>query len=221
MAEPLVHPEFQQQDVVGPLVWDALKQGDIWITRGKDGPHFQFAAGALAEVKGDGERLRHAPKEHGLVLGLMAVHPCVEWADALCGVPNGMNDNTEEIGERTGKPVIRMYRPEDAISRYDLRFVSTADERLASEAENICLAEDLSSTGSSPWHQAQILRGVNPDLAIHTLSMLHRSPIDPQYQRAPSGITYHTLCTALEPIPLDYDSFVETLGIEPTLVEVD
>jgi hypothetical protein len=220
MAEGLAHPEFQRQGVASRLVWGSFRRSDIWITRGKGGPRFRFAAGALAEVKGDAERLRHNPKEHGLVMGLLAVHPCVEWADAVSGVANGMNEDAEEIGDRTGKPVVRMYRPKGAISRYDIRYVSKEDQSLAREVEKLCFLEDLTSTGSTPWHQGRIIRADNPGVTIHALSEMHRGPINPKYEEGPDGMTFHTLCIPSEPIPLDYDRFVEAFGIEPTLVPV-
>lgn len=219
MAENPEHGELQRSEVVGELVWEALKRGDIWVTMGRGGPRFRFAAGALAEVKGDAERLKDSPLERGIVLGCMAIHPCLEWADAISPVPNGMNEDAEELGERLQKPVIRMHRPVDALSRYDLRFISEADRELAADVEKVSLVEDLTSTGSSPYHQARILRSVNPRLSIHALSMMHRAPILDEYQQGEDAVTFHTLCAPSQPIPFEYDSFVEAFGITPTQVE--
>jgi hypothetical protein len=219
MAAP-EHPDFAYQDMSDALVWDALR--GIWITYGKGGPHFTFAAGAQAEVKGDANRLRRSPGDRGLVLGLMAIHPCVAWADAIAPVPNGMIEETEELAERTGKPMIRMYRPDDATSRYDMHFVSAEDEELAGSVQRITTLEDLTSTGSTPYYLARILRRVNPRVSVHTLSMLWRSPRGPQgdFLEGPQAPTYHTLSVAPQDVPLGYDEFVKAFGIIPDKVEL-
>jgi len=220
MAERLVHPDSQNQS--GGLVWEAFRRGKVWITRGQDGALFEFAAGALAQVKGDASRLKNSPKEHALVLGAMALHPCLAWADALVAVPNGMIEDAEQIAERLGKPVVRMYRPENATPRYDIRFVSNRiDRTLAAKIVTICALEDLSSTGSTPYEQAKILRHTNPSLIIHSLSMLQRAPIRPEYQQGPDAVGYHTLCVPEQSIPLNLDEFVAAFGFEPELVGAD
>jgi hypothetical protein len=217
MSERLVHPDHPIEDESG-IIWDALQRGAIWITRGKGGEPFEFAAGARAEVKGDASRLRYTPEAHRLILGTMATHPCLAWADALVPVPNGMIDDTNELGRRLEKDVIHMHRPEDAASRYDIRFDSYIDKELAAAAGSVCLIEDLTSTGSTPYEQAKILREVNPKLVVHTLSILHRAPVQLEYQEGENAVVYHTLCAASEPIPLGIDEFVERYGIKPVLV---
>ncbi len=220
MSEHLAHSDQPAEDESG-IIWSALQRGGIWITRGKQGEPFSFASGLTAEVKGDASRLRSVPDVYQIVLDRLVVHPCVAWADVLAPVPNGTIPETAWLARQLGKQVIGMHRPDDATSHHDMQYNSRADRELAAAVGSVCFIEDVTSTGSTPYAQAEVLREVNPHIAVHTLSILHRSPVLPQYQQGAEAVVYHALCATAEPVPRGYDEFVERYGVEPVLVGPD
>jgi hypothetical protein len=78
------------------------------------------------------------------------------------------------------------------------------------------VVEDISTTGSTVWHLGKILRGLNPDAQIHSVSWLRRSPIRYEYAQGPDAVNFHTLSRV--DIPTEYKEFVEKFGFEPELV---
>lgn len=177
----------------------------MFITR-EGGQSFTFATGQEATLKLDAERLGAHRKIVDRLLGLYALHPCIAEADVLSFVPNGVADFTNELGNRIGKRVIRLFRP-DGAPRTDIRFVSPEDEALAHEARTVCAVEDISRTGFSAHATARVLRGANPGLDIHTLSMLQRDAVNPSYEIGEGAITYHTFVR--QDIPLTVEEFRE------------
>lgn len=198
-------PEYSVPASDADLVWRSLGEGGVFVTR-EGGKPFTFATGQKATLKLDAERLGAHRKIVDRLLGLYALHPCVVDADVLSFVPNGVADFTAELGSRIGKRVIQLFRP-DGAPRTDIRFVSPEDEALAREASSVCEVEDISRTGFSAHATAKVLRGANPDLDIHTLSMLQRDAVDPSYEAGEGGITYHTFVR--QDIPLTVEEFRE------------
>ncbi len=187
------------------LVWHSLGEGGAFVTR-KGGKPFTFATGQKATLKLDAERLADHPRIVERLLGLYAMHPCIIEADALSFVPNGMADFADKLSRQMGKQLIRLIRP-DGAQRTDIRFVSPEDEALANSVSTICSVEDISRTGFSAHATARMLRGTNPQLDVHTLSMLQRDTVDPSYATGADGIAYHTF--AHRHIPLAIEEFRE------------
>ena len=184
-------------------VWESFNEGGVFITR-EGGRPFIFATGQEATLKLDAERLMVHPEIIDRLLGLYALHPCVAEADALSFVPNGMADFADKLGRRIGKQVIKLFRP-DGAPRTDIRYVEPADEVLAHEADTVCAVEDISRTGFSAHATARILRGGNPSLDVHTLSMMQRGAVEPKYEADADGVTYHTFIR--QDIPLHVEEF--------------
>jgi hypothetical protein len=187
------------------LVWRSLGEGGVFITR-EGGKPFVFAAPTEQPptLKADAERLNGYPEIVDRLLGLYALHPCVIDAEVLSFVPNGMADFGNQLGRRIGKPVINLFRPEGA-PRSDIRFVVPHHKALAREAHTICAVEDISTTGFSAHATARVLRGINPELDIHSLSMLQRDAVDPVYTEGTDGVAYHTFVR--QDIPLTVEAF--------------
>ncbi len=185
------------------LVWRSLGEGGVFVTR-EGGESFIFATGQKATLKLDAERMGAHREIIDRLLRLYALHPCVMEAEALSFVPNGVADFTNELGRRIGKQVIRLFRP-DGAPRTDIRITSPEDEALAHEVSSICMVEDISRTGFSAHAAARVLRSANPNLDIHTLSMLQRDAVDPSYELGKGGIVYHTFIR--RDIPLAIEEF--------------
>lgn len=185
------------------LVWRTLAEGGVFVTR-EGGRPFTFAAATdrPPTLKADAERLGVHPELLDRLLGLYALHPCVQEAEVLSFVPNGMAGFGASLGRRIGKPVIKLFRPE-GVPRTDIRFVGDEDEALARESDSICAVEDISTTGFSAYATAKILRGVNPGLSVHTLSMLQRDAVDPAYVTGVDGVIYHTFVRRDIPLALE------------------
>lgn len=215
MTVHLAH-QLPNAEAVDRLVWQTFRDGGTMITHGPDRP-FGFATGELATLKADAENLADSPVRVGMILGIMALHPCVEWADMLIGVPNGMNKNALWIGQSVVKPVVGLIRPEVAQSRYEYEFANLEDMTKLEHAAQICLLEDVSRTGSTAWHVARFLRQHYPHLIIHSLTMLQRGPVAAKYQVGPNKLDYHWLCR--RDIPLDAGSFAKLFGFEPDYFE--
>ena len=193
------------------IVWQELGAGDAFITRAGGLP-FTFATGQKATLKVDAERLATHPEVLDKFLDLYAAHPCVQEAEVLSFVPNGMADFGVELGHRMGKRVIHLFRPEGA-PRTDIRYVSAQDEALARDVSSVCLVEDISRTGFSAHVVASMLRKANPGMDIHTLSMLQRGPVESAYQAGNGSITYHTFVR--RDIPLTLEEFQQQFPTIP------
>lgn len=187
------------------LIWRSLGEAGAFITR-EGGKPFTFATGQKATLKLDAERLADQPKIVERLLGLYALHPCIIEAEALSFVPNGMSDFADKLSRCIGKQLIRLTRPEGA-PRADITFVSLEDRALASSVHTVCAVEDISRTGFSAHLTARVLHEANPNLDIHTLSMLQRDTVDPSYETGTDGIVYHTFVH--RPIPLALEEFRE------------
>lgn len=195
------------------LVWRSFEEGGAFITR-RDGQPFKFAAPTAVPptLKVDAERMLADPVLFKRLVGEFAAHPCVLAADALSGAPNGVNEFAIALGERTGKPVVHMVRPEGA-PRSGIEFVHQDDKDLAQAVGDICIVEDISNSGLSAFLTAQIIREANPLVDIHTLSMMQRSQVDPVYTEGADAIAYHTFVR--QDIPLTLEAFEEQFpGIE-------
>ncbi len=187
------------------LVWQSLGEGGAFITR-QSGEPFVFAAPTdePPTLKVDAERLGDHQEIVDRLVGLYAMHPCVQEAGALSLVPNGMADFAGQLGRYTGKDVIGLFRP-DGAPRSDMRFISPDDETLALQVSTVCVVEDVSRIGFSAHAAAKVLRDANPGLDVHTLSMLQRDVVDPAYTEEPGGIHYHTFVRQY--IPLSVEEF--------------
>jgi hypothetical protein len=195
--------QYEVPDSIAELVWQSLVDGQVFITR-EGGKSFTFATGQQATLKADAESLSNHPGIIKKLLELYAAHPCVREADVLSFVPNGTADFTEQLGKLTGKPIVHLFRPEGA-PRPDMRFKTPEDQEVVKAAKSICAIEDISRTGFSAHITAKILRAINPDLEVHTLSMLQRDDVEQQYQEGPDAVVYHTFVR--RDIPLEIDTF--------------
>lgn len=187
------------------LAWQSLGDGEVFVTR-EDGTPFKFAAPTPVPptLKADAELLYKHPRPLARLLGLFIEHPCITEADAVSFVPNGPADFARWIGEITGKPLIALVRP-DGAARDDLSYRTGDDRDRAAEASSVCMIEDISRTGFSAHVTAALLRSTNPDLNVHTLSMLQRDQVEPRYQNPqdPASVVYHTLVRRDLPLTLE------------------
>jgi hypothetical protein len=206
------HEDAPNAEIVSDLVWQAFKTGGAFVRR-RNGELWKFAT-RLAEVKADGGLLD--PVRRGMILGHMAAHPCVQWADLWVPVPNGMNQDVVLMGEVfKDRQTAMLVRP-DRSKMYEFEFVDDEQRDRVEAATQVTLFEDVSTTGSTAYHLARLLRMVNPGLRIHSLSWLQRSDVRPEYTRGEEAVQYHTMCR--RDIPTERAAFVEELGFEPTLV---
>jgi hypothetical protein len=206
------HGPLAEPELVGDLIWQALRRGGA-IARRRDGQLWKFAT-RLAEIKVDGSLLD--PLHRGMILGQMATHPCARWADLWLPVPNGMNDDVMELGEMFDEQrVARVVRP-NREKVYEFEFTDDDQITKVEAAGQAMLWEDVSTTGSTAFHLARMLRRINPGLQIHSLSWLQRSEVRPEYTQGDDGVVYHTLCRT--DVPTEYSSFVEKFGFKPALV---
>ncbi len=215
------HEAYEHQEYTNRKVWGFVRRDKVIISHGKGKPGFKLATdGVVAEVKADADRFGF--KSRMSIYGAVLMHPCFRWADAVAPAPNGMIAPTRELvglqPEDRRKPVIDMWRP-DGVNRYDIRFLHENAKKLARAVKKIVLLEDISTTGRTVYEQAKILREVNPELEIHSISWMNRAQPRAEYQRGPEAVTYHTLCVPpVQPMPTGWDEFVAAYDFEPTIV---
>lgn len=179
-------------------IWEAMLSADIFVEG-----DFKFASGIHATLKVDAELLYEKPKQLRVILGHFATFPCVQDADVLLYVPNGMRQFMTQLGNEIGKPVANASRKPDATSKYDFVFSSPADEELALLADKPLIGEDIVTTLGSVAGLRRLLR---PDQSVHSLAILLRGIVSPVYQE---GLTDHYLL--VRDIPTDKDEFKRQL----------
>jgi len=174
--------------------WEALLSAGAFIEG-----EFTFASGLRATIKTDAETLYDDPRQLDVVLGHFAAFPCVQDADALLYVPDGMRQFVTLLGKEMNKPVIDAVRTPGATSKYDFMFQTPEDEERALAARVPVIGEDIVSTLGSVAAMRKLL---SPDQPVHSLSILLRDTVDPAYQ---AGLTDHYLVT--REIPTDKEDF--------------
>lgn len=176
--------------------WDAMLGAGVFVEG-----DFTFASGLHATLKADAERLYSSPRELAVILGHFAAYPCVQDADVLLYVPDGMRQFVTMLGNENelDKPVIGAIRKPGAVSKYDFVFASAEDEELAKTAKAPVICEDIVTTLGSVAGMRRLLR---PEQTVHSLAMLLRGTVNPDYQE---GLVDHYLLR--RGIPTDKDEF--------------
>ncbi len=201
------------------MVWRRMVLDQVFVVR-SDGIPWQFASGSEAEVKADADRLSELSR--GMILAAMGTHPCVQRADLLVGVPNGMMLDAEELAGTFNKNNAVLVRPSGA-GRHEYTWEDDDQADIVANAEFACVLEDITTTGSSADATARYLRKINRRLRIHTISMLLRNTIDPAYIIGSGSWgaaieEFHILCARR--IPTEKARFIEEMGFEPAVVQV-
>lgn len=179
---------------VAEETWEALLSAGVFIEG-----DFTFASGLQATLKADAEKLYTHPKQLAIILGHFASYPCVQDADVLLYVPDGMREFITLLGDELDKPVANAIRTPGAKTKYDFRFTSEEDQELALSASAPVIGEDIVTTLGSVAALRSLLW---PEQAVHSLSILLRGSVDPAYR---AGLTDHYLLT--REIPTDKDEF--------------
>lgn len=174
--------------------WEALLSAGVFVEG-----DFTFASGKRASLKADAEKLYAHPRQLGVVLGHFATYPCVQDADVLLYVPDGMRQFVTQLGSELDKPVVGANRKLGATSKYDFVFASEADRKLAQSAKAPVIGEDIVTTLGSV---AGIRKLLKPDQTVHSLAMLLRGTVNPVYQK---GLVDHYLL--VKEIPTSKDEF--------------
>lgn len=174
--------------------WEALLTAGVFVEG-----DFTFASGKRASLKADAEQLCSHPKQLQTILGFFATHPCVQEADTLLFVPEGMRKFVTILGNELDKPVAKTIRKPGSTSKYDFIFESQTDKDLALASEKPVICEDVVSTLGSVAAIRSLLR---PEQNVHSLAMLLRGTVNPEYQ---VDLTDHYLLE--RKIPTDKDEF--------------
>lgn len=182
-------------------VWEALLSAGAFIAG-----DFTFASGRKASLKINAEVLYEKPRQYAVVLGHVATFPCIEEADVLLYVPNGMRQLTTRLGQELDKPVAHSKRVAGSKSRYDFQFASDEDRALALGATRVRILEDVVSTLGSVAGMGRLLEPERQE--IHSLAYLRRGTVNPVYRE---GLTDHYLME--REVPLDMNEFKEQLNI--------
>jgi len=181
--------------------WDALLSAGVFVEG-----DFTFAHGTSATLKADAEILYSKHAQLATIMGLFAIFPCVQDADALMYVPSGMRRFMTILGEVLVKPVINTVKVPDAATKYEFMYESEADKQLALGSGNVLIGEDIVSTLGSV---AGVRKLLGPDQNVHSLAILLRGTVDPAYQ---TGLTDHYLLQ--KRIPTDKHEFKAMLQAE-------
>ena len=181
-------------DTAAEETWQALLSAGCFIEG-----NFVFASGINATLKVDAELLYSHPRHLETVLGHFAAFPCIQDAEVLMYVPDGMRQFMTTLGNELGKPVAHTKRRPGSSSKYDFVFTTKADENLAESAELIVIGEDIVSTLGSVAATRSLLK---PTQTVHSLAMLQRGVVNPDYQK---GLVDHYLVK--RHIPTDKDEF--------------
>lgn len=210
-CDNLAEAGFNQQQSA-ELMWEALLSAGAFIEGDFSGDK-AFASGLSATLKVDAEVLYKHKRQFAIVLGLFASFPCVKEADVLLYVPKGMKKFINTLGRELGKPVAQTERIKGG-DKYDFKFKSLFDQYLAQAAERPLIGEDVvTSLGSV----AAIRALLGPDQDVHSISMLLRGIVTPEYQ---NGLRDHYLM--IRQIPLEAEEFYRRLDAndwpEPTAV---
>jgi hypothetical protein len=181
--------------------WEAMLRAGVFIEG-----NFTFASGLHATLKADTEKLYEHPKELAVVMGHFAIFPHVQNADVLLYVPDGMRQFVTQLGKELQKPVVNAIRRSGAVSKYDFIFETPEDQKLARSAETPLIGEDIVTTLGSV---AALRRLLPPEQSVHSLAMLLRGSVKPEYRTA---LEDHYLLT--REIPTDKDEFKRRLQEE-------
>jgi orotate phosphoribosyltransferase len=178
--------------------WEALLSAGVFIEGA-----FTFASGTHATLKADAERLYSNPKQLGVILGHFATYPCVQDADVLLYVPDGMRQFITTLGRELETPVAHTQRTHNATTKYDFVFSSLEDEHLATSAKRPLIGEDVVTTLGSVAALRKLLPTQSP---VHSLAILLRGTVKEEYR---SGLDDHYLLT--RHIPIDKFEFKRQL----------
>jgi len=178
--------------------WESLISADVFIEG-----DFTFASGIHATLKADAEKLYDHPKQLAVILGHFATYPCVQDAEVLLYVPDGMRQFVTLLGKELDKPVVGAKRRPGAISKYDFVYESDADEEIALKSKAPVIGEDIVTTLGSVAGIRKLLR---PEQPVHSLAMLLRGTVNPVYQE---GLVDHYLLK--RKIPTDKNEFKRML----------
>lgn len=178
--------------------WEALLSADVFVEG-----NFVFASGIHATLKADAERLYSHPKQLAVILGHFAAYPCVQDADALLYVPDGMRQFVTILGQELDKPVVGVRRKPGATSKYNFVFESAADQEIAHAAKAPVIGEDIVTTLGSVAGVRNLLR---PEQSVHSLAILLRGNVNPIHQ---TSLVDHYLLT--REIPTDKYEFRKSL----------
>jgi hypothetical protein len=174
--------------------WEALLCAGVFVEG-----DFIFASGMRATLKADAEILYNKPKQLEIVLGHFASFPCVIDADVLLYVPDGMRKFMIMIGHDMRKSVVGVRRIPNATSKYDFEFLAERDKECAQAAISPLIGEDIVTTLGSVAAVRSLLL---PDQEVHSLALLLRGTVDPNYQK---GLIDHYLLK--KEIPTDKYEF--------------
>ena len=178
--------------------WEALLSAGVFVEG-----NFVFASGLRATLKADAERLYSHPKQLSIILGHFAAYPCVQDADTLLYVPDGMRQFVTILGQELDKPVVGVRRKPGATSKYDFVFESAGDKEMAHAAKAPVIGEDIVTTLGSVAGVRNLLR---PEQSVHSLAILLRGNVDPVCQ---TSLTDHYLL--VREIPTDKEAFKRSL----------
>ncbi len=177
-----IHHEYDRpkpyDEQVAELSWEALLSAGAIKEASYENP-FIFASGEKATIKVDAEVLDKSFREREILLGKMAMHPCMDDADVLLYVPDGMRNFTNILGHEMGLLVAQTKRV-DGGGRYDFNFIDHSDKDLALGAKHPRIIEDVvTSLGSV----AGIARLLDDRQDIHSLAILQRGAVNPLHQK--------------------------------------
>jgi orotate phosphoribosyltransferase len=179
--------------------WEALLSAGAFVEG-----DFTLASGAKATLKVDAEKLYDHPRHFQTVLGHFAAHPCVQDADTLLYVPEGMREFTIALGKELDKPVAKMRHRPAAKNRYDFVFESLGDYSLAIAAGRPVICEDVVTTLGSVAAVRSLL--TRPIQEVHSLAILRRGTVKEEYR---AGLSDHYLVE--RHIPTDAKLFWQQL----------
>jgi orotate phosphoribosyltransferase len=196
----LEQSDFNTQKVAEDI-WEAMLSAEVF-TEGK----FVFASGLNATLKADFEKIYSHPKQLEVILGHFASFPCVQDADVLLYVPDGMRQFITTLGEILEKSVAATIRRPQATSKYDFVFRTPEDEEMAISAERPMIGEDVVTTLGSV---AALRRLLPAEQRVHSLAILLRGTVQEEYRE---GLVDHYLLT--RKIPTDKYEFRRLLNEE-------
>lgn len=189
LDQSIFNPDFSAKQV-----WEALLESGAFVEG-----NFVLASGKAATLKVEADRLYSNGKQLDVVLGHFARFPCINDADALVYVPEGMREFTHMLGEILNKPVISTLKTPGSSKRYDFSFKTNSDEKIALEVDKMTICEDIVTTLGSV---AGVRTLLSDDASVHSLATLLRGTVSPDYQ---AGLTDHYILS--RHIPTDKDDF--------------
>ncbi len=147
------------------------------LKRGK----FILASGVRANLKLDLEELLAYPNQLQIVMAALAAHPVLAIADVIMAVPEGAQRLFgESLSKKLGVPLAELRRIQGG-SRYDFKFATGNDKKLALAAKHPRIIEDVVTTLGSVAAVARLLDWRKQD--VQALAIWRRGAIDPKYAR--------------------------------------